>query len=427
MNTWPRVRLGEIITVKHGFAFKGEHFQPHGDELVLTPGNFRIGGGLQLREGKEKFYSGSFPEQFRLSPGDLLLAMTDLTQNSPILGSPLIVPNGGVYLHNQRLGKVSIIDGQKLDRDFAYFLFASDVIRSQLRGSATGSTVRHTAPERIYRTTVALPPVETQRKVASTLTSLDNLIVNNQRRIKLLEEMALRIYREWFVEFEYPGRGDDSMVGSAMGSIPRGWRASTVGESVPIVGGGTPSKTVSEYWEDGRIVWYTPTDLTTADAMYVSNSKSRITDAGLANSSARLFPPGSVMMTSRATIGVVSIATTQAATNQGFITCLASPELGTFHLYFWLLQQRELITSLATGATFKEINKATFRRIPFLLADPRVEREFENVVAPIGSLVQNLLEATRNLRMTRDFLLPRLISGEIDLTDLDIAVDEEAA
>lgn len=272
-----------------------------------------------------------------------------------------------------------------------------------------------------------VPPLPTQRKIAAVLSAYDDAVENNNRRIKLLEEIAQRIYREWFVDFRYPGHEDVPLVNSELGPIPQGWRVLPIGSVTPILGGGTPSKAVSEYWDDGTIVWYTPTDLTSADAMFVSASKLRITEEGLSRSSAKLFQAGSVMMTSRATIGVVSITGVPAATNQGFITCPTTEDLGKFHLYFWLHQQRELVVSLASGATFKEINKATFRQIPFLLADARIEKAFENLIGPMGEEIQSLLTAQRNLRTTRESLLPRLISGEVDVVDLNITVAGEAA
>jgi type I restriction enzyme S subunit len=279
----------------------------------------------------------------------------------------------------------------------------------------------------LHRLPVRRPPLPTQHKIAAILSTYDSLIENNNHRIEILEEVAQRIYREWFVDFRYPGHEDIPLVESKLGPIPQGWKVTSVGSVTPILGGGTPSKKVPEYWQDGTVIWYTPTDLTAAHAMFMLTSKTKITEQGLARSSAKLFPAGSVMMTSRATIGVVSIATVPAATNQGFITCPPSEYVGSFHLYFWLLQQKDLITSLATGATFKEINKAVFRQILFLRAETGIESKFENVIAPIGQQIQNLLKAQQNLRTTRNLLVPRLVSGEIDVSDLDIAMPEDAA
>ena len=196
MTEWQDMTLGDLITVKHGFAFKGEFFSPNGEEIVLTPGNFPIGDGLQFRDGKERFYTGPYPKEFRLAPGDLLVVMTDLKQEAPILGSPASVPSDRPVLHNQRLGLVRLKPAARVDVRYLFYLLLSDHSRSQLRATATGSTVRHTAPDRIYRVTVRLPPMEIQAKIAAILAAVDDLIENNRWRIELLEQMAQAIYRE---------------------------------------------------------------------------------------------------------------------------------------------------------------------------------------------------------------------------------------
>lgn len=172
MNVWPNMTLGDLIHVKHGFAFKGEFFTSDGDKLVLKPGNFPVGGGIRLRPGKDDYYTGSYPPNFELSPGDLLVVMTDLTQAAPILGSPAFVPDEPVMLHNQRLGLVQIKEGVELDRRFLYYAMLSDTSRSQIRATATGATVRHTAPERIYRVRLGVPPLALQQVLGDVLGSL---------------------------------------------------------------------------------------------------------------------------------------------------------------------------------------------------------------------------------------------------------------
>src|SRR5690606_27374033 len=127
MTGWREVELGDLITVKHGYAFKGEHFAADGDEIVLTPGNFPVGGGLQIRPGKERYYVGPYPDEFRLEPGNLLVVMTDLKQDAPILGSPAFVPERPpTLLHNQRLGLVEIRPGAEVDRRYLYYLLLSE-------------------------------------------------------------------------------------------------------------------------------------------------------------------------------------------------------------------------------------------------------------------------------------------------------------
>jgi type I restriction enzyme S subunit len=148
-------------------------------------------------------------------------------------------------------------------------------------------------------------------------------------------------------------------------------------------------------------------------------SSKKITALGLKKSSARLFPPDSVMMTSRATIGVVSINRGAACTNQGFITCVPGSRVSPFQIYFWLLENKEKITNLATGATFKEINKRTFRELPIVVPSPEVLTRFAKTVSPICGLIENLLRRRNILRTTRDLLLPRLVSGEVNVEQIE--------
>ena len=130
-------------------------------------------------------------------------------------------------LHNQRLGLVQVKPGVEVDRRFLYYAMLSDTSRSQIRATATGATVRHTAPERIYRVKLGGQDLPRQRVIGDVLGSIDDLIANNRRRVEVLEEMARAIYREWFVKFRYPGHGDVPLVDSALGQIPEGWEAAT--------------------------------------------------------------------------------------------------------------------------------------------------------------------------------------------------------
>ncbi len=218
--SWRIRKLGEFVTIKHGWAFKGEHFSDSGKYILLTPGNAYETGGLKLRPGKEKFYTGEFPSEYLMKTGDMLVVMTDLIQAAPILGGALVVPEDDRFLHNQRLGLVEYLPGALIDKDFLYFLLNSPDYRAQVRGSATGATVRHTAPKRICDCDVLVPDsMAVQRQVAQVLSGYDDLIAVNQRRISLLEDAACRLYREWFVRLRFPGHESVPVKDG----VPQGW------------------------------------------------------------------------------------------------------------------------------------------------------------------------------------------------------------
>ena len=198
---WVEVSLADLVDIKHGFAFKGEYFTDEPSEAVLlTPGNFAIGGGFQFN--KLKFYKdGPIPSDYVLSPGDLLVTMTDLSKAGDTLGYSALVPASQyVLLHNQRLGRISI-KAQDVDIGFIHWLLRTDGYRSEILGSATGSTVRHTSPNRIGAFRFLLPPLTEQRAIAATLGALDDKIELNRKMNATLEAMARALFRDWFIDF----------------------------------------------------------------------------------------------------------------------------------------------------------------------------------------------------------------------------------
>src|SRR5688572_9977819 len=146
---WDTINLGEVMDVKHGFAFKGESFADSGEFILLTPGNCHESGGLKLKGDKEKYYSGEFPEEYLLREGDMLVVMTDLINSAPILGGSFLIPEDNRFLHNQRLGLVQITNERRINKGFLFYLLNTHAYRGQVRGSASGATVRHTSPSRI--------------------------------------------------------------------------------------------------------------------------------------------------------------------------------------------------------------------------------------------------------------------------------------
>jgi type I restriction enzyme, S subunit len=227
-----------------------------------------------------------------------------------------------------------------------------------------------------------------------------------------LEAMARALYREWFVHFRFPGHEKLPRVACPLGDIPQGWQGKTVAESFEISGGGTPSRKESKYWDDGTIQWFAPSGLTGADTMFMDDSPEHITELGLAESSARLFPAFSVMLTSRATIGAIAINTHQACTNQGFITCLPNERIPLYFLFHWLTENVPQFERLASGATFKEISRGVFKTIEFLHPSAALVRRFESQAEPMAKQILALQRQIQNLRRTRDLLLPRLLSGQ---------------
>ena len=405
--SWREITLGNFFEIKHGWAFKSQYFGDVGEHIVMTPGNFYERGGFRSRPGKDRFYTVEPPSDYVLHAGDLVVAMTE--QGEGLLGSSALIPEHGSYLHNQRIGLVDKLDEDGLCKDFLYRLFNTPQVRGQVRSTASGTKVRHTAPARIRQIRARVPPVRMQRRIADILSAYDDLIENNRRRIALLEEAARLLYREWFVHFRFPGHEHVRTVDG----VPEGWERRMFGTVCRPVGGGTPSTAKPEYWNDGDIPWYTPTDVTRNGCLALLDSERKITESGLRNSSAKILPAGTVLMTSRASVGFFGVIGTDSCTNQGFIGILPNDGHTRMYLLLNLLHRVEEIRSHAGGSTYREISKTKFKALEVLLPESRLLRDFEQQVAALHDNVRVLHSMIKLLRQGRDLMLPRLMNGEI--------------
>ncbi len=237
----------------------------------------------------------------------------------------------------------------------------------------------------------------------------DGLIENNRRRIKLLEDAARLLYREWFVHLRFPGHEHVKVVDG----VPEGWGKLTMADIAETVGGGTPSTKVSEYWDGGDITWFSPTDLTNNDCLALLDSGKKITEAGLRSSSAKMLPPGTILMSSRASIGYFGMHDKAACTNQGFISLIPHDDRYRYFLLYNLMSRKEEIESKAGGTTYKEINKSTFRAMPIIWPSESIAVEFSGFAGSVMRQVRNLKQQIARLQQARDLLLPRLMSGEL--------------
>jgi type I restriction enzyme S subunit len=416
------MELGAGLSVKHGFAFRGEFFRDSGDLIVLTPGNFLEGGGFKLKS-KEKFYDGPIPDGYLLRRGDVVVAMTE--QSKGLLGSTATVPADATFLHNQRLGLLQVTDPGVLSLRYCYHLLNSPDARNQIQATATGSKVRHTAPERIESIRVALPDLAYQRKVASALDSVEVLIENNRRRIEILEEMARLIYREWFVHFRFPGHKDVELVDSNLGPIPDGWEAVPLSELVTTEYG---------YTESAQEEPVGPRYLRGMDMNKSSFIDwSAVPYCPISDRDREKFKVdvGDVFVIRMADPGKVGICEREVdAVFASYLVRLkpVDARLLPYYLFFTSSDDRYQgwVTGASTGATRKSVSAKVMTEPPVVLPPQDVQAQFVETVAPIRGLLTNLLEQNGVLTAARDLLLPRLISGELDVSDLDLDLEPVA-
>ncbi|MBC1193301.1 restriction endonuclease subunit S [Microcystis aeruginosa CS-558/01A06] len=406
---WSKVALGSQIYIKHGFAFKGEFFSDSGKYILLTPGNCHETGGLKLKGDKEKYYVGDVPEEFILHQNDLLVVMTDLVQSAPILGGALLIPENEKYLHNQRLGLVNILNQKELDKKYLYYLLNTHNYRSQIKGSATGTTVKHTAPERIYRCLVPLPSLQVQQKIADILSKYDDLIENNRRRIDLLERSARLLYKEWFVRLRFPGHEHTPIIDG----IPEGWEKGQVSDFYKTASGGTPSRKNPDFFT-GDINWVKTQELNNS---FIFKTDEKITEEAIKNSSAKIFPAHTVLVAMYgATIGQTAILANSATTNQACCGLLPDCHIANYiHCFLFFRENKQILANLSLGAAQNNISQEIIRNFPMLLPSKKVMDIFWEFTNRIFEQIKILEQQNQKLKQARDILLPKLMNGEIEV------------
>ncbi len=309
---------------------------------------------------------------------------------------------------NQAVGIIRVLR-KKANPRFVYYFFKNPKtfqICQGLGGQAAQPNINLTVLKGLC---LPLPGLRTQDSIVDVLSAYDDLIENNRRRIALLEEAARLLYREWFVHFRFPGHEHVKIIDG----LPEGWERRTFGAVCQAVGGGTPSTSKPEYWSGGDIPWYTPTDITRNSCLALLDSAKKITDAGLRGSSAKMLPTGTVLMTSRASVGFFGIIEKPSCTNQGFISVRPNDLYARMYLLFNLMHRVEEIRAHAGGSTYKEINKAKFKALNVIMPDSALLREFEAQASGVHAQVRTLHSMNQKLAQARDLLLPRLMNGEI--------------
>lgn len=395
--TYPSAEFGRLARIKHGWAFPGDGFVDDGDAVLLSPGSFHERGGFKSRGEREKYYVGEFPPEYRLAPGSVLVCMTDLKQEAPLLGGSLRVPATGTYLHNQRLGLLKLVDPKIACLDFLYYVCNLESFRAQVRASATGTTVRHTAPERMYRCMVPAPEVVVQRRIAAALRAYDDLIAVNERRVRLLEVAVRAVFRAWFVNGRAPhaGRGRGRVRLDAVVDInPR----TRVPSDRP-----RPFVPMSSLSTDGMAVteWETRTGAGGAKFQNGDTLVARITPC-LENGKT-------------AYVQFLEDDGATAAGSTEFIV-LRGREIGPRAVYCLARDpafRDHAIRSMVGSDGRQRVQSDALAKFEFAVPDPATVDAFERLADPYFRQIKLVSEQSRAAALARDTLLPRLMDGTL--------------
>ena len=260
----------------------------------------------------------------------------------------------------------------------------------------------------IHGLDIKIPEHRIQERIATILSAYDDLIENNRRRIQLLEQAARLLYKEWFIHLRFPGHEHVKIKDG----VPEGWEWKKIADVCETVGGGTPSTKISDYW-DGDVTWVVPTDVTKNGCLVLLDSERKITEKGLHESSARIVPAESILLTSRASVGYFALMDLEVCTNQGFINIIPHQEELRMYLLFNLMSRVNEIRANAKGSTYPEISKGRFREMDIVIPPKTFVDEFGKFASDIIRHVRCLKRSTLKLENARDLLLSRLMNGEI--------------
>ena len=384
-----KVKLGDILHIKHGYAFKGEYFTDENTgKLVLTPGNFSLQGGFLPTKKFTK--EENFPQEFVLKPGDLIVTMTDLSKEIDTIGYSALVPNDNLlYLHNQRIGLVTIND-DNYDYAFIYWLMRSKHYQRSIANTSNGATVHHTSPDRIYKYQFDRISLAKQRRIASILSAYDNLIENNNKRIRLLEQMAENLYKEWFVRFRFPGHEKAEFENG----LPKGWKRA-------------PLKTICEF-ERGKNI--TASEMISGNVPVISAG---VSPSGFHNKS-NVLGASVTISSSGANAGFISIHYEDIwAADCSFISEESTKYL--YYVYELLNNMRAVVDNLQRGAAQPHVYPKDLNRLSVIVPSEHIREKANERFYHLHQLMSKLLQQNTYLSRQRDLLLPRLMSGKLEV------------
>lgn len=398
------MKLKELCKIKHGFAFKGKDIiKNYSTKYVLvTPGNFNIGGGFKKDKCKYFSENGNIPKDYILRENDLIVTMTDLSVKSDTLGYSALIPkDNNIYLHNQRIGLVHDIDESKVLKDYLYWFMRTKKYQQEVVASQSGTAIHHTSPDRILNIEIDLPSIDNQRKIVKILSDVEHKIKNNNDTNNNLYELAIKYLNEM--------QSDEEVTLSNFGKIQGGYAFK--------------SKDLLDTKTNNRII-------------KIKNLRNEIS-ADVINSQ---FVENEVIdkLDNKFKIkkGNVAIAMTGAELGKtgfiyGFDDCYLNQRVGLvrgitkekeLYLNILLLSQefQDLLNSKGYGSAQPNVSTTDIENITIQNIEDDDLMKFYEKVSPIYKKIILNCEENLNLEQLRDTLLPKLMNGEIDLYNIEI-------
>ena len=403
--SWEKVRLGDIAEFSNGINF-GKDDYGKGIKII---GVSNFGDKFSpeydsLTEVKEKVVKAND----YLYPGDMVIVRSN--GNKELVGRCMLIDNkADKVTYSGFCIRARLKDTTKHNPTFWTYHFKNQSFRKAMAGTAVGANIQNLSQGRLADYAATVPDYDSQVRIAQWLSVYDNLIENNKKQIKLLEEAAERLYREWFVDLHFPGHEDVKIVDG----VPEGWKKQKISEFGEIITGKTPSTTKEQYY-GGNIPFVKIPDM--HNCVYPIVTESTLTTEGANTQKNKFIPKNGIMVSCIATVGLVNIAIEPCQTNQQINSIVLHDEQDLYYTYFTMKRLKALLEGVGSnGATMTNVNKTKFGNLEVLYPSNNLRKDYFDYCKPIFEKIYALSVGVHKLSQVRDGLLPKLMSGEIEV------------
>lgn len=407
-----REKLKFHCDVISGYAFSSSDWTEDGVPVIKI-GNISNGGDVDCNEQLQhvdELFLGKLDPKYQVSNGDILVSLTGSHINQPnsMVGRSCRNFTEQKYLLNQRAGKVIPFDNT--DKNYLYYLISTSAIKYDIANRAYGGANQvNVSPTDIKNIKWDFPLIEKQKKISGILSKYDELILNNKRRILQLENIAQELYREWFVRFRFPGYENVKFEDG----FPKGWIIKRLSDYGRVETGKTPSTEIAENY-GGEMMFVKTPDM--HGNMFIIQTEDKLSERGHNTQPKKLLPANSIMVSCIGTAGVVSINAEPAHTNQQINSIVLNNPNELEWLYHTCKSLKETIELFgATGATMTNLSKGKFEKLKVVDPGEDLILAYHNKVKPLFDEIIFLMYQNQNLAAQRDMLLPRLMSGKLEV------------
>lgn len=404
---WKEVTLGDLCEISSSKRIFAKEYQSdgvpfyRGKEIIAKQKGNAISNELFISRNRYEEIKARYgvPQQREL-----------LLTSVGTLGVPYVIKEEEFYFKDGNLTWFRHFNG--LDVEYLYYWFLSPYGKNEINTKAIGSTQKALTIDSLSKFDIKIPAnLDDQRRIASILSSLDRKIELNNKINADLEEMAQAIFKNWFVDFE-PFK-DGKFVNSELGMIPEGWKVGRLTDVIKLMPGGTPKTSEPLYWDNGTIPFFSPKDV---NGVYCFATEKHITETGLNKCSSNLYPKDTIFITCRGTVGKVCLAACDMAMNQSNYAIKAIDGYSQYYVFFLVKSVVERLIKKSNGAVFSAITSKDFDE-EILIPSQKAVEDFTNMIDGFFRRIFTIGTENSRLSALRDTLLPRLMSGELEIPE----------